>query len=225
MCGRYTLTTTPRRLAEHFHLDGVPAEFAPRHNIAPTQSVPIVRQVEGLGRHLDWVHWGLVPSWAEDPHIGNRLINARAETVAHKPAFRSALRHRRCLIPCDGFYEWKPTHGAKQPYWIGLQDRAPFAFAGLWEHWESKDGEEVLESCTIITTDANDLVAQLHDRMPAILTPDEYDRWLEPAGAEGELVELLRPCFTEDMIAYPVSRNVNNPRNDSPDLLLPVQGD
>ncbi len=225
MCGRYTLTTDPAALAEHFDLTEVPADLPPHYNIAPTQQVPIVRQVEGLGRRLDRVHWGLIPSWAKDPSMGNRMINARAETLAERPAFRAAFRHRRCLVAADGFYEWKPIDGNKQPYWIGLQDRRPLAFAGLWEHWDARDGSDTVESCTIVTTDADTVVRPLHERMPVILRPEDYDAWLDPQAKPDALQHLLTPFESEELVAYPVSRAVNNPRNDNPDLLLPVNRD
>lgn len=222
MCGRYTLTAEPALLAEHFHLAAVPADLSAHYNIAPSQDVPIVRRVEGLGRRLDRVRWGLVPGWAKDLSAGNRMINARAETLAERPAFRAAFRHRRCLVAADGFYEWKRLDGSKQPYWIGLQDRRPLAFAGLWEHWDAPDGSGTVESCTIITTGADHVVRPLHERMPVILAPDDYDRWLDPDAGPPDLQRLLVPFESDDLVAYPVSRAVNNPRNDNPDLLLPV---
>lgn len=225
MCGRYTLTTPPPELAEHFALDATPREVRPRANIAPSQPVAVIRALPDGRRHLDLVRWGLIPAWAKDAAIGNRLINARAESAAQKPAFRSALRHRRCLIPADGFYEWRAVGRHKQPYWIGFEGRGPFAFAGLWEHWEDRERGHLVESCTILTTVANDRVRPLHERMPVIVAPADYQRWLDPAepGAEA-LADLLQPYPAADMIAYPVSRAVNNPGNDSLDLLAPVDG-
>lgn len=225
MCGRYTLSADANELASYFGLDSVP-ELTPRFNIAPTQSVPIVRAVVGLGRRLDRVRWGLVPGWAKDLSIGNRLINARAETVADKPAFRSALRQRRCLIPADGFYEWRQVGQHKQPYWIGFEGRPVFAFAGLWEHWEHPGSGELVESCAIVTTDANPLVSRIHGRMPVILSPVDQAAWVDPQHTEPKaLTALLQPHPDTNMIAYPVSRNVNNPRNDEAELLAPVEPD
>lgn len=225
MCGRYTLTADANELAAYFELDAVPV-LAPRFNIAPTQQVPIVRAVPGLGRHLDLVRWDLVPSWAKDLSIGNWLINARAETVAEKPAFKSALRQRRCLIPADGFYDWRQMGRHKQPYWIGFEGRTVFAFAGLWAHWENRSTGELVESCTIITTDAASPVGPSHGRMPAILAKPDHAAWLDPQMQDPQpLVALLRARPGADMIAYPVSRNVNNPRNDELELLSPVEPD
>ncbi len=162
---------------------------------------------------MAWFHWGLVPRWADDPAIGNRLINARAETAATKPSFRDAFRRRRCLIPADGFYEWKRQGGGKQPYYIRLEDDRPFAFAGLWERWEKAGA--VIESCTILTTDANELLMPLHNRMPAILDREQFDRWLDPTIEDAKVLQpLLGPYPAERMIAYPVSTVVNSPRHD-----------
>lgn len=225
MCGRYTLTADANELAAYFELDTVP-DLEPRFNIAPTQQVPVIRAVPELGLHLDLVRWGLVPGWAKDLAIGNRLINARADTVAEKPAFRSALRHRRCLIPADGFYEWRQVGRHKQPHWIGFEGRALFAFAGLWEHWVNPGDGTLVESCTILTTDANPLVASIHARMPVILAPDRYRDWLDPQLTDPKrITALLQPHPDADMIAYAVSRNVNNPRNDEAELLAPVEAE
>jgi putative SOS response-associated peptidase YedK len=215
MCGRFTLRTPAVDLVEIFQLLHMP-ELTPRYNIAPTQPVAVVRQ-EGKQRELSLLHWGLIPSWSKDPKLGASLINARAETVATKPAFRTAFKRRRCLIPVDGFYEWKKTEGkTKQPYYIRLSKEGPFAFAGLWEHWEGPDSSAV-ESCTIITTEANDLLRPWHDRMPVILPEEEYARWLDPKLEDaGTLTGLLKPYPPSEMTAYPVSTLVNNPRNESP---------
>ncbi|MBD3882971.1 SOS response-associated peptidase [Phormidium tenue FACHB-886] len=220
MCGRFTLTQSAEAIAEHFELEESPF-LAPRYNIAPTQPVAVVRAAQN-DRQFTHLHWGLIPSWSKDPTMGARLINARAETVAEKPSFRSALKYRRCLIPADGFYEWQRIKDKKQPYWFGLDDRQPFAFAGLWEHWQSPDGSEI-ESCTIITTAANALMQSIHDRMPVILEPQDYEQWLDPAVQKGDrLQSLLRPYSDEAMLTYPVSTTVNNPRNDSPDCIEPT---
>jgi putative SOS response-associated peptidase YedK len=211
VCGRFTLTTPPELIAEHFGLDDVPP-LGPRYNIAPTQPVPVVRKT-AQGRRLEMLRWGLVPSWAGDPSIGNRLINARAETVADKPSFRSAYRRRRCLVVADGFFEWKRVGVRKQPMYIRLRDQAPFAFAGLWESWH-RDQPDAVESCTLITTGPNALLATIHDRMPVILHPDDYARWLDPGA--GDPARLLRPYPAAEMTAHPVSRRVNSPANDDP---------
>jgi putative SOS response-associated peptidase YedK len=172
-------------------------------------------------RELTFLNWSLIPSWAEDPKIGDWMINARSETAADKPSFRSAFRKRRCLIPTDGFYEWQKNGGKKQPFFIHRADAKPFAFAGLWEHWEG-DGQ-VIESCTILTTEANELMRPLHDRMPVILQPEDYDRWLDPRLDKPEAVQpLLRPYPSEALAAYPVTTLVNNPRNDKAECLKPA---
>lgn len=219
VCGRYVLTVTGRVLARLFDLDEVP-EVEARYNIAPTQPVLVVRAGAG-GRKLDTLRWGLIPSWAKDPAIGNRMINARAETVAEKASFRSAFRHRRCLVPADGFYEWRREDNRKQPYLVRFADGRAFAIAGLWETWRQPDGTP-LESCVLITTEPNPVVAPLHDRMPVIVPPELYSQWLEPADQDqGRLHALLAPHPPEEMEAYPVSRHVNNPANDDPRCLQP----
>ena len=222
MCGRFTLRTSPADLTQIFRLLEEPL-WLPRFNIAPTQSVGVVRESDDGGREFALLRWGLIPSWAKDPAIGSRMINARAETVATKPSFRAAFKRRRCLIPADGFYEWKKTDGKnKQPYLIGMEKDEPFAFAGLWEHWQSADGSEV-QSCTIITTSANDLLAELHDRMPVILDEDDYDRWLDPRQEDKEqLQSLLVPLVSDRLRFYPVRTLVNSPKNDVPDCVEPA---
>src|SRR3954451_21977496 len=214
MCERYTLTARRRAIAAAFDLDDF-FELPPRYNIAPTQWVPAVRfDSEGCGREVTALKWGLIPPWVEEPGIGNRLINARAETVAERPAFRSAFRQRRCLLAADGFYEWKRGDG-RTPYYFRLKDGGPFAFAGLWERWEK--GEEPIESCTLITTPANGLVGPVHDRMPVILKPEDYARWLDPEeGRPVALARLLAPPPDAWLDAYPVSKRVNDPRNEGP---------
>ena len=175
MCGRYALISPPAVIAERFHLLWTPG-IEPHYNIAPSQMIPVVRET-AEGRVLALLKWGLIPWWAKDAHIGAKLANARAESLASKPAFRDAYRHRRCLVPADAFYEWKPVAGRKQPYCIRMRDHALFGMAGLWEHWVAPDGQ-VVGSCTIVTVDANALVGELHDRMPLILAPADYDAWL-----------------------------------------------
>ena len=213
MCGRYTLTVDAAVLAELFELEP-PTDLEPRYNIAPTQAVPIVRTAPDGGRRWARVRWGLIPSWAKDESIGSRLINARAETAADKPSFRSAFKHRRCLIPADGFYEWAKTEGGKVPHHVRFADRRPFAFAGLWERWMPPEGEAV-DSCTILTTAPNGLVAGIHDRMPVILPPGAYADWLAPGPLGPDAAEaMLVPHPGDGMEAVPVSRHVNSPAND-----------
>jgi putative SOS response-associated peptidase YedK len=215
MCGRFALYSDPFTLARRFEADA-PAELSPRYNVAPSQNIPIVRD-EGEKRRFALARWGLIPHWAKDMKIGYSTINARAETVASKPAFRSAFRHRRCLIPADGFYEWQVIPGSKikQPWFIVLVDREPMAFAGLWERWRSPEGEE-LESCSIIVTEANEIMRPIHDRMPVILAPCDWDAWLEADAKDaGGLQGLLKSYSAEGMAAWPVTMKVNSPRNDS----------
>ncbi len=220
MCGRYTLTTPVKTLAEEFGITGPLPEVSARYNIAPTQEVAAVL-AEDDERHLEMLRRGLIPSWADDPAIGSHMINARSETAAEKPSFRGAFKKRRCLIVADGFYEWQKVNGGKQPYYIHMEDGSPFAFAGLWESW-SKYGEEI-RSCTILTTDANDLVGGIHHRMPVILPHENYDVWLDPDMREAEpLLDLLRPYREDVMEAYPVSRRVNKPSNDEPSCIEPA---
>ena len=220
MCGRFTLATPGQTIAEAFELQAAP-ELKPRYNISPTQPVAVIRAV-GAGRELAMLHWGLIPSWSKDAAIGSRMINARGETVAEKPSFRTPFRSRRCLILADGFYEWKRDGERKQPYHICMADRRPFAFAGLWDRWAPRDGEPV-ESCTIVTTAPNELMAPIHDRMPVILPAAAHARWLDPTVREKErLQELLQPFDASSMRACPVSPRVNNPRNDDRDCIAPL---
>ena len=214
MCGRYALTSPPAVIAERFHLLWTPA-VEPHYNIAPSQMIPVVRDAV-QGRALTWLKWGLIPSWAKDTSIGMKLINARGETLGDKPAFRHAYRRNHCLVPADAFYEWTQVAGHKQPYCIRMRDRSPFGMAGLWEHWVAPDGQ-VVESCTIITVEANSLIAELHDRMPLIVAPGDYDAWLS-AGPQ----ELPPAVPAMDMVAYPVSPLVSNARNDVPACLTPI---
>lgn len=214
MCGRYALTSPPDAIAERFHLLWTPA-IEPHYNIAPSQVIPVVRET-GEGRALAMLKWGLIPWWAKDATIGARLVNARAETLASKPAFRDAYRHRHCVVPADAFYEWKPVEGRKQPYCIRMRDESLFGMAGLWERWKDPSGQ-LVESCTIVTVDANPLVAPLHDRMPLILAAEDYDAWL--AAESGPLPDAVP---AEAMVAYPVSPIVSNARNDVPACLEPI---
>jgi putative SOS response-associated peptidase YedK len=221
MCGRFTLTDPDADLAVQFNLPEIP-EISPRYNIAPTQPVAAVRTAAGTElRELVFLRWGLIPFWANDPKIGARMINARSETVAQKPAFRAAFRKRRCLVVADGFYEWQKQNGAKQPYFIRLRDSRPFAFASLWEHWKGPD-DSVVESCTLLTTQPNVLLKPLHNRMPVIVHPRDYGLWLDPEVQEtGPLQDLFHPYPPDDMDAYPVSRWVNSPANDDPRCIQP----
>ena len=222
MCGRFTLTVDPGQLQDTFPWVSVPDDISPRFNISPSQPVAVVAN-DGQNQ-LDFFVWGLIPSWAKDPQIGNRLINARAETLAEKPSFRTAFRRRRCLVLADGFYEWRQDAGqkSKTPMFIQLKSRQPFAFAGLWEVWHATDGSEI-RSCTIITTQPNELMAPIHNRMPVILPSEAYPLWLssEEKGS-ADLNPLLVPYPAEQMTAYPVSRLVNSPQNDSPEVILPA---
>jgi putative SOS response-associated peptidase YedK len=222
MCGRFTQTASPEVIAQQFALTDPPL-FTLRYNIAPSQPIAAIRiDPDTTTRTLVMLRWGLIPSWAKDPKIGNHCINAKAETVAEKPSFRSAFKTRRCLIVATGFYEWHVQGHAKQPMWIGLRSQQPFAFAGLWEHWTPSDGQPI-ETCTIITTEPNDLLAPIHNRMPVILAPTAYDQWLDPTFQRTEpLKALLHPYPSEELMAYAVSTLVNNPRHDAPQCLEPV---
>lgn len=220
MCGRYTLTTPPGTLQAAFDLHEMPQGVVPHYNIAPSQLVAVITNEPP--RRLQFFRWGLIPSWATDPSIGQRLINARAETLGSKPSFRNALRRRRCLVPADGFFEWQKSGRQKTPMYVRLTSRQPFAFAGLWETWQAPDAEPVA-SCTIITTDANALVAAIHNRMPVILRPECYAAWLDPAPREpADLGALLVPFPDELLEAFAVSPLVNSPANDRPECLTPA---
>jgi len=222
MCGRFTLTVDPAELRDAFGAFSFPEQFAPRFNIAPTQPVLAVPN-DGTNR-ADFFVWGLIPSWAKDPSIGARLINARAETLAEKPSFRGGFKYKRCLILTDGFYEWKTVAGSKTkiPHYIFLKGHQPFAFAGLWDEWHSPDGG-LIRSATIITTEPNELMATLHNRMPVILDPSDYAQWLDPAPQTPErLAGLLRPLPADGMSAYAVGTQVNSPANDHAELVVPA---
>lgn len=221
MCGRFALPN-PEELASHFNLKTT-LDIAPRFNITPSQDIVAVRLFPGTpNRELIMLKWGLVPFWAKDKKIGYKMINARAESVADKPAFRAAFRQRRCLIPALGFFEWLHTTNAKQPYFIRLKEADILAFAAMWEHWQGENGETI-ESCTIITTGANHIVSNIHDRMPAIIEPGQYENWLDPHADQEALLPLLKPFPDQQMVAYPVGMGVNNPKNDNPDCLLEIK--
>ena len=222
MCGRFTLTVNPAEVQETFSSYTFPQQFAPRFNIAPTQPVLVIPNEDQ--NTADFFVWGLIPMWAKDPSIGNRMINARAETLEEKPAFRGSLKYKRCLVLADGFYEWKASEGkkAKTPFFIHMKDRKPFAFAGLWDAWNSPDGS-LVKSCTIITTEPNELTGIIHNRMPVILHPRDYARWLDPSPqTPDQLKPLLKPFPADLMNAYPVSPLVNTPANDKPELVVPA---
>jgi putative SOS response-associated peptidase YedK len=222
MCGRFTLTIDPADLQEAFPEFIFPAQAARRYNVAPSQPV-LVLPNDGTNK-ADFFVWGLIPSWAKDPTIGSRMINARAETLAEKPSFRSAYKYHRCIIFADGFFEWQAQPGSKSklPHFIHLKSGKPFAFAGLWEHWQSPDGSEK-KTTTIITTSPNELMAPIHDRMPVILPHDAYAQWIDPVPHfPVDLNSILVPYPAGEMEAYPVSTLVNTSANDRPELLLPA---
>ncbi len=220
MCGRFTLTLPAEKLCLLFKVPSVPP-LPPRFNIAPTQPALVVRQARGE-REACLLKWGLVPPWAKDPSMGPRLINARSETVREKPSFAPAFRKRRCLVPADGFYEWRKTQGGSRPYLFRFRDKRPFAFAGLWERWERGPGEP-LETFTILTTRANPLVAPIHPRMPVILDPRDYQPWVDPAFRDLPRLEaLLRPFPPEEMEGFPVTPRVNKPDFDEPSCVEPL---
>lgn len=222
MCGRFVLMTPSKSLAERFLVEEI-LEEGPRYNIAPTQMVAIIRLNAQTGRReLRMVKWGLIPYWAKDSSIGHKLINARCESIHEKPAFRTAFKFRRCLVPADGYYDWKKTGKSRQPFLFRMADASPYAFAGLWEKWKSPEGE-MTESCTIITTPANELVAPVHDRMPAILKPEDYDTWLDPRMKDPKvLLKLLTPFPSELMVSVPVSSKVNKATYEGPDCVEPI---
>lgn len=227
MCGRFTYLYTWKQLHKLLSLDRWPPdELGPRYNVAPTQLAPVVRVGADGVREGVMMKWGLVPQWADDPAIGNRLINARSESVRDKPAFRQAFASRRCLVPVSGFYEWRKTPGGakKQPYWIGRTDRQPMYFAALWERWDK--GGIPLETFTVLTTGANALVASIHDRMPVALAPALHERWLDPKNTDLDgLQAMLRPADPAGMETTPVSSRVNSPRFDDSSLLSPAPPD
>lgn len=223
MCGRFTQRHSAEEVAEHFQLelDATP-DLQLRFNIAPTQPVNVVRRVQGVAeRELAEVRWGLVPHWVDDPDDWPLLVNARSETAADKPAFRDPFRNGRCLVVASGFYEWRKENGGKTPYYVRLEDDRPMGFAGLWDRRE-REGEQALESATILTCAPNRLLEALHDRMPVILPEEHYEAWLDPARSVEELEEILRPLPEEAVLAYPVSRRVNKTKNDGPELIDPV---
>jgi putative SOS response-associated peptidase YedK len=221
MCGRFALKAPPRSIQEHFHLPET-IDLSPRYNIAPSQPIAVVRHLPGKNfRQLDMLRWGLIPHWAKDMNIGHKLINARSETLAPKPSFRTSFKRRRCLIAADGFYEWKHSGKTKQPYFVQLNTGNIFGFAGLWESWKSPDGN-IVESCTVITTSPNELISEIHDRMPVILHPEDYETWLGDSSLMNSLQHLLMPYPADEMEIFQVNSEVNNPKNDSPSCLAPL---
>src|SRR5664280_1475507 len=223
MCGRYRLSRRKQLIQEYFETSDE-VEWEPRYNIAPTQNVGIIRQDRAKPeRRFSLARWGLIPCWAKDSRMGNKMINTRSETVTEKPAFREAFERRRCLIPTDGFYEWKRAAKVKQPFHFGLQDDSLFAFAGLWDRWKNASGQ-VVESCSILTTEPNALLADVHDRMPVMMNPEHYDLWLDPGLRRVDaLKEMLNPFDATLMKRYPVSTRVNFVKNDDPECAAALQ--
>jgi putative SOS response-associated peptidase YedK len=222
MCGRFVGYRNLDELQEVFPIDRSACEVVANYNVAPSQEILAIFRNRGQN-WLDKFHWGLVPFWAKDISIGNRMINARAETVTEKPSFKNAFKKRRCLIIADGFYEWKGPKGQKQPYFITLPDKKPFAFAGLWETWGKKNQETLYKSCAIITTKACEAVRDIHHRMPVILKPTAYESWLNPANQDvNELKNIIKQSLLTDLIGYPVSKLVNSTRNNDPACIDPI---
>lgn len=222
MCGRFTITLDPADFQQEFNLGEIPGEWKPRYNVAPTQNIPVV--TESQDRKVEMMHWGLIPFWAKEKNIGERMINARAETLSEKPAFRQAYKQRRCLILADGFFEWqlKELNTPKIPFYYQLKNEKPFAFAGLWESWHEKPETE-LHSCTIITCSPNELIAQVHNRMPVILDKEHCWNWIDEKDPT-KLPAILVPYPSEKMKATPVGRQVNNAKDDNPDVIRPLAG-
>ncbi len=225
MCGRFRLGKGKEALKEYFGAEG-DVEWSPRYNIAPTQPIPAVRQNAGKPvRELSLLRWGLIPYWAKDAAIGYKMINARSETASTMPAFREALKGRRCLIPADGFYEWKKLAQGKQPYCFTLREESIFAFAGVWDRWKAPRGT-VVETCSILTSLPNELAARVHERMPVILPPDSYDLWLDPGFRNlQEVCEMLKPYSAAEMKCFPVGRRVNTVSNDDAECARPLENE
>ncbi|MBW1807382.1 MAG: SOS response-associated peptidase [Deltaproteobacteria bacterium] len=219
MCGRFAFFSLTPELADMFFEADFCADFKPRYNIAPTQPAWVIRNFKQ--RQFELLRWGLIPAWAKEAKIGNRMINARAETLAEKPSFKNAYKYRRCLVPADGFYEWKQSGKIKTPHFIGMKSKKPLAFAGLWETWQPP-GKEQIDSFTIVTTEPNDLLSNIHNRMPVILAPETYAAWLDPDPADPAVLQkLLLPLAGDQLEAYPVSKAINSPSNDNPDMIRP----
>ena len=226
MCGRFALISPTEKIADTFKINQASLSTLPpsipRYNIAPTQPIAAVRLDEYGARELTFFHWGLIPSWSKDMKFGSKLINARSETVPEKPSFRAAFKRRRCIIPADGFYEWQKTNDGKQPMFIQAADKTPLSLAGLWEFWSSPDGDAI-QSCTILTTSPNEMMAQIHNRMPVILEPEDFQMWLDPGPNPLDALHLFRSYPAHKMAAYPVSTIVNSARNDTPACIEPLQ--
>lgn len=221
MCGRFTLTTDVATLIKRFNLEEPDFDVAPNYNVAPGQNIPVVVEEQGV-RKLELHKWGLIPSWASDPKIGYRMINARSETVAEKPSFRKPLLKQRCLIPATGFYEWKKlAASSKMPYYIQLKAQKVFAMAGLWDQWKSPEGNNV-RSCTILTTEPNTVVKGIHDRMPVILARADEAKWINSEVSGGTMTGLFKAHSSEDTLAYRVAPLVNSPQNNSEELITPL---
>ena len=225
MCGRFTSKAKPEDVEQEFKVGKInPKLFTPRYNVAPTQMIPVVLEQNGE-RIIEALRWGLIPSWAKDESIGSKMINARAETLAEKPSFRNAFKNKRCIIPASGFYEWqKASKGAKQPFYFYLREKEVFGFAGLFEEWLDKETGEQIETFTIITTEANKVLEPVHERMPVILKPKDYAQWLDEKESDtGKLQKLLKPYPESEMAAYKVSRSVNIPSSDAPELIEEIE--
>ncbi len=225
MCGRYALMSSTELLVELFRLAGGAAHLEPRYNIAPTQTAPVIRVSRDGERRMEMFRWGLVPYWAKSLDVGARAINARSESAAEKPLYREAFRRRRCLVPADGFFEWRRTGRTKQPYLIRMRDETPFAMAGLWERWPGNAGhEDMVESFTILTTEPNELVRPLHDRMPVIIAREDFGQWLDRSQCDPDAIRALcRPLPAQEMETHAVSRRVNAPANDDPACIERVE--
>lgn len=220
MCGRFVLTADGQMIQQQFNLETAPSETVPRYNIAPSQPVLAISNQDP--KHTTFFQWGLIPSWAKDPKIGYKMINARGESAHEKPSFRSAFKRRRCLIPANGFYEWAKVGKSKAPMYVHLKGQELFAFAGLWETWHSPDGGEI-STCTILTSEPNELIRPLHNRMAVILHEEDYDTWLSPDELPPQvLMPLIRPYEAERMDVYEVSTLVNSPTNDLPECIVPL---
>jgi len=223
MCGRFVGYRSLDELKDVFPIDQTAVEAVSNYNVAPSQEILAIAKYEGQNWLVKF-HWGLVPFWAKDISIGSRMINARSETIAEKPSFRNAFKRRRCLIPADGFYEWKGEKGRKQPMFITLPDSKPFAFAGLWESWNKADPESPYKSCTIITAAASESIRDIHHRMPVILKPEAYDAWLDPDNRDTVgLGEMLTDEIVTELVGYPVSKQVNSARNNDPACIEPIE--
>jgi putative SOS response-associated peptidase YedK len=222
MCGRFALYSNSETIENHFRIK-LASGFFPHYNIAPSQQILTITTKEDR-RQPVYMRWGLIPGWAKDMKIGYKMINARAESVAEKPAFRAAFKRRRCLIPASGFYEWETRGTGKKPYFIKLKGSDILTFAGLWESLTDEDDGKTIDSCTIITTEANRVIGKIHNRMPAIIEQDKYAQWLSPVADRDQLLSLLKPFFDNKMVVYPVGPEVNNPRNDTPQCIEKLSG-